>query len=138
MESLPRGRNEHPSWPAGWVGRDRGEQPLRRAIFSCYRPRGVILGLDLGVAATGGALVGLVIGAAGAPALAPGLVVYGFARVYEPPGLCAELLFLVLASGAALLVVPLRTGAVASTTRRRDPALVNREAIEVIGEVHRA
>src|SRR5436309_5324796 len=66
----------------------------------------VILGLDLAVAATGGALVGLALGAASGPALALALtVVYGLVRVYEPPGLRAELLFLVLAPAAAVLEV---------------------------------
>src|SRR5436309_15594146 len=58
----------------------------------------VILGLDLAFGAVGGALVGVVTGAESAAALALGLtVVYGFLRVYEPPGLRAELLFAVLA-----------------------------------------
>ena len=64
-----------------------------------------ILRLDLALGAVGGALVGLVAGT-GAAALALGLtVVYGALRVYEPPGMRAELLFLVLAPLGALLGV---------------------------------
>src|SRR5690349_9268933 len=57
-----------------------------------------ILGLDVALGAVGGAVVGLVVGDAGAAALALGLTaVWGLARVYEPPGMRAELLFAVLA-----------------------------------------
>jgi arylsulfatase A-like enzyme len=64
----------------------------------------VMLGIDLGLGAAGGALVALVSGAASAPALALGLVVvFGALRVYEPPGMRAELLFLVLAPVGAWL-----------------------------------
>src|SRR6266850_4602898 len=62
------------------------------------RAAATILALDLGFGALGGALVGLVTGAAGGPALALALTaVYGVYRVYEPPGVRAELLFAVLA-----------------------------------------
>ena len=56
-----------------------------------------ILGLDLALGAPGGALAALLAGT-GAAALALGTTaVYGALRVYEPPGMSAELLFLVLA-----------------------------------------
>ena len=64
----------------------------------------VILGLDLAFGAAGGAIVALVSGAASAPALALALtVVYGALRVYEPPGMRAELLFAVAAPAAAVV-----------------------------------
>jgi arylsulfatase A-like enzyme len=64
----------------------------------------VILGLDVAFGAVGGAIVALVSGAASAPALALALtVVYGALRVYEPPGMRAELLFLVVAPAAAFV-----------------------------------
>jgi len=68
----------------------------------------MILGLDLAFGAAGGLLIALVARAASAPALALGLTaVYGLLRVYEPPGLRAELLFAVLAPAAAILGVRL-------------------------------
>src|SRR5512138_944167 len=64
----------------------------------------VILGLDVAFGAVGGAIVALVSGAASAPALALALtVVYGALRVYEPPGMRAELLFAVAAPAAAVV-----------------------------------
>jgi len=64
----------------------------------------VILGLDVAFGAVGGAIVALVSGAASAPALALALtVVYGALRVYEPPGMRAELLFLAIAPAAAFV-----------------------------------
>src|SRR3989475_992017 len=74
-----------------------------------------ILGWDLLLGAGGGALLGLLLGsAASAPALALGTTgIYGLLRVYEPPGMRAELLFAVLAS----LSVPL--GVVIARRERR-------------------
>jgi arylsulfatase A-like enzyme len=67
-----------------------------------------ILALDVAVGAAGGAIVGLLSGAASAPALALALtVVYGFLRIFEPPGLMAEATFLVLASITAFLAARL-------------------------------
>jgi len=64
----------------------------------------VILGLDVAFGAVGGAIVALVSGAASAPALALALtVVYGALRVYEPPGMRAELLFMIAAPAAAFV-----------------------------------
>jgi arylsulfatase A-like enzyme len=66
----------------------------------------LILGLDLAFGVLGGALVGLVTGGRRASVLALGLTaVYGFLRVYEPPGMRSELLFLVLAPLGAWLGV---------------------------------
>ena len=63
-----------------------------------------ILGLDLALGAADGAVVGLVTGAASGPALALALTaVYGLYRVYEPPGIRAELLFGMLAPAGVLL-----------------------------------
>ena len=65
-----------------------------------------ILELDIAFGAIGGALVGLVTGAASAPALALGLgIVYGFLRIYEPPGYRSELFFFALAPLGAFLGV---------------------------------
>src|SRR5262245_35420992 len=62
------------------------------------RAAATILGLDLALGAAGGALVGLAIGGAGSAALALSLTaVWGFARVYERPGMLAEAMFVVLA-----------------------------------------
>jgi arylsulfatase A-like enzyme len=64
-----------------------------------------ILELDLAFGFIGGVLVG-VLGAATAPALALGITaVYGFVRVYEPPGIRSELLFAVLAPLGAFVGV---------------------------------
>ncbi len=62
-----------------------------------------ILFLDVALGAAGGALVALATGVTGGAGLALGLtVVYGAARVYEPPGMGAEALFAVLAPLAAV------------------------------------
>src|SRR5262245_50397315 len=64
-----------------------------------------ILALDIAIGAAGGVLVGLVSGAASAPALALGMtVVFGFLRIFEPPGFLAEGAYLVLAAISAFLV----------------------------------
>ena len=76
-----------------------------------------ILGWDLLLGAGGGALLGLLLGsAASAPALALGTTgIYGLLRVYEPPGMRAELLFAVLAALSVLL------GGVVAGRERRGP-----------------
>jgi len=76
-----------------------------------------ILGWDLLLGAAGGALLGLLLGsAAGAPVLALGMTgIYGLLRVYEPPGMRAELLFAVLAALSVLL------GGVVAGRERRGP-----------------
>jgi arylsulfatase A-like enzyme len=78
-------------------------------------PAGVavhILGLDLALGAVAGVVVGavctLVAGSASAAALALGLAgAYGLIRIYEPPGLRAEGLFVALAAVATVLGVRL-------------------------------
>src|SRR2546430_1142722 len=64
-----------------------------------------------------GALLGLLLGsAAGAPVLALGMTgIYGLLRVYEPPGMRAEILFAVLAALSVLL------GGVVAGRERRGP-----------------
>lgn len=81
-----------------------------------------ILQLDVAAGTIGGLLLGLVLGLARRPVTAPALalgltVVYGLLRLYEPPGLRAEGLFVVLGAGAAWIGVQLagrdRTGPLA-------------------------
>jgi arylsulfatase A-like enzyme len=77
----------------------------------------IMLGLDLAFAGVAGLLLGAMLGVVGwgrnVVALALGMTaVFGFIRIYEPPGWRAEALFLVLA--AAALVVGVR---VARTSR---------------------
>ncbi|HJQ85331.1 MAG TPA: sulfatase [Candidatus Binatia bacterium] len=71
---------------------------------------GTILGLDLLFGGAAGAVVGL-LGVRSANGLALGLTAaYGFLRVYEPPGLRSELLFLALAPLGVLVGVRLAGG----------------------------
>jgi hypothetical protein len=71
----------------------------------------VLLELELAFGAAGGALVALLTGVASAPALVLALsVVYGFLRVYEPPGVRAELLYALVAPAAAVLALRLGRG----------------------------
>src|SRR5262250_1171727 len=81
-------------WAAGWaLGGTVSASALR-----------TILALDLACGAAGGAIVGLVTGGRNAAVLALGLTaVYGFLRVYEPPGMAAEALFVVLAVAAGFV-----------------------------------
>src|SRR5262245_49916984 len=59
---------------------------------------------DLGLGALAGVLVGAVCGRAGGATLALGLAgAYGFLRVYEPPGLGAEALFVAAVAVASAL-----------------------------------
>ncbi len=71
-----------------------------------------ILGLDLAVAGTAGIVLGLALtfvpGGASGPALALGLTMaYGLIRVFEPPGMGGEALFVLLATLSAALGVRL-------------------------------
>src|SRR6185503_3712627 len=67
-----------------------------------------ILSLDVAAAAAGGAIVALVSGASSAPALALGMtVVYGFLRVFEPPGVMGEAAYLVAGALTAFLAARL-------------------------------
>jgi arylsulfatase A-like enzyme len=79
-----------------------GVIPLRQAM--------TVLGLDLAIAGLGGLAVGAVLGILGrgdsGPAYALGMtVVYGLIRVYEPPGLFGEGLFIVVGSVCAVVGV---------------------------------
>ncbi len=87
-----------------------GVIPLREAL--------TVLGLDLVIAGLGGLVVGAVLGALGrgddVVAQALGMtVVYGLLRVYEPPSVLGEGLFILLGAGAVavgVLVAGHRTG----------------------------
>jgi arylsulfatase A-like enzyme len=79
-----------------------GVIPLRQA--------GIVLALDLAIASAGGLIVGAVLGAIGRAddvvAYALGVtIVYGLLRVYEPPGLFGEGLFVLLGAVATVLGV---------------------------------
>ncbi|MCC6767258.1 MAG: sulfatase [Deltaproteobacteria bacterium] len=87
-----------------------GVIPLRQAL--------IVLALDLVIAGAGGLVVGAVLGALGrgdVAAYALGVtIVYGLLRVYEPPGLLAEAMFVVvgtLAAAIGVLVAGRRSGA---------------------------
>ena len=75
-------------WAANWA---MGGTPSAWALV-------VILGLDLAFGVVGGALLGLLTGATSIPVLALGLTaVFGFLRIFEPPGVRSELLYFALA-----------------------------------------
>ena len=75
-------------WAANWA---MGGTPSAWAL-------GAILGLDLAVGVVGGVLLGLLTGATSIPVLALGLTaVFGFLRIFEPPGVRSELLYFALA-----------------------------------------
>jgi len=80
-----------------------------------------LLGLDIAIGAVGGLLVGAILAATGrltAVTLALGMaVVFGLIRIYEPPGVLGEALFLTLGIGTivvgARLAGPERRGVIA-------------------------
>ncbi|MCC6850550.1 MAG: sulfatase [Deltaproteobacteria bacterium] len=79
-----------------------GVLPLRQAL--------IVLALDLGIAGVGGLVVGAVLGALGRGGDVAGYalgitIVYGLLRVYEPPGLLGEAMFVVVGTLAAVVGV---------------------------------